>query len=495
MQAVTYLEQFVQLLAEHQHGAALVAQLQDGAAYLRGRPHVHPPGGLGDDEQRGPGIDLAAHDEFLQVAARQRLRRRVGAAGLDVEARNDGARLLLQLAHANPAAFAQRGLAREQQVVRQAHAGHGAAAKTLLRHEVQAQRTAPAGAQAPRLPAGNLHHFGRCARVLAGQRIQQFLLAIARDTGDAHDFARAHIELDALQVHAEGLRARQRQALHAQHAGADLGFAVRELGRLRADHQPRQRGIALHGRIAHAGHLPAAQHGTGRAQRTDLVQLVADVEDGAALGRQAAQHHEELLHRLRREYRGGLVKNEHARVREQGADDFHALHLAHAQRVHGAVGIDLQPVVMRRGLDALYHLGQRQALVQAQPDVLGHGQRVEQAEMLEHHGDAQLARLLRVADVDRLAIDLDAALVGLDGAVDDLHQRGLAGAVLAQDGMHFAGAHGQRDAVVGHHRRIALGDACQLKPRRRCCWQGDCIGGIHGWDCLSISATNWNTSP
>ena len=35
----------------------------------------------------GLGVDLAADDELLQVAARQRLRRRVGPAGLDVEAR------------------------------------------------------------------------------------------------------------------------------------------------------------------------------------------------------------------------------------------------------------------------------------------------------------------------------------------------------------------------------------------------------------------------
>jgi hypothetical protein len=73
------------------------------------------------------------------------------------------------------------------------------------------------------------------------------------------------------------------------------------------------------------------------------------------------------------------------------------------------------------------------------------------------------ARLLRVAHLHRLAVDQHAAGIGLDRAVDDLHQRGLAGAVLAQHGMGLARLHGQRDIAVGHDGRIALGDAAQLQ--------------------------------
>jgi hypothetical protein len=69
--------------------------------------------------------------------------------------------------------------------------------------------------------------------------------------------------------------------------------------------------------------------------------------------------------------------------------------------------------------------------------------------VLEHHADAQRARLLRVAHLHRLAVEVHAALVGLDRAVDDLHQRALAGAVLAQHGVDLAGLHRQADVVVG----------------------------------------------
>jgi hypothetical protein len=66
---------------------------------------------------------------------------------------------------------------------------------------------------------------------------------------------------------------------------------------------------------------------------------------------------------------------------------------------------------------------------------------------------------LRVADVDRLAIEHHLALVGLDRAIDDFHQRGLARAVFAQHGMGLARHHGERHVLVGHHAGVAFGDA------------------------------------
>jgi len=98
-------------------------------------------------------------------------------------------------------------------------------------------------------------------------------------------------------------------------------------------------------------------------------------------------------------------------------------------------------------------------LVEAEPDVLGHGQGVEQAEMLEHHADAERARLLRIAHLDLLPVEVHHAGIGLGHAVDQLHQRRFAGTVLAQDGVNAAGRHAERDVVVGHHAGIALGDA------------------------------------
>ena len=211
------------------------------------------------------------------------------------------------------------------------------------------------------------------------------------------------------------------------------------------------------------------------------MQLVADIEDGAAFRGQAAQHHKQHLHGLGREHRGGLVQNQHAGIGQQGADDFHALHFADGKRVHGAMRVHLQPVIAGRGLNVLDHLGQCNALVQAQPDVLGHGQRVEQAEMLEHHGNAQCPGFLRIADLHRLAVDQDGSLIRLDRTVDDLHQRGLASAVFAQDGVDLAGLNFQRYLAVCNHSRVPLGNTLQLQTRRRTRRGGMCRGGIHRW--------------
>ena len=225
------------------------------------------------------------------------------------------------------------------------------------------------------------------------------------------------------------------------------------------DHQTTETCVRLFSRIAHARQLAAAQHGASAAQRPNFVQLVRDVQNAHALADQLVQHHKEFLHSLRCQHRSRLVQNQELGFGQQSADDLHPLHLAHAQRVHRALGLQVQAVLAGLGHDALGHFGQAQRLVQTQPHVFGHGERVKQAEVLKHHADAQLAGFLRVADVDRLAVEHHLAFIGLDRAVDDFHKCGFARAVFAQYGMGLAGHHGQRHVLIGHHARVALGDA------------------------------------
>ena len=120
MQAVADLEQFFQLLADHQHGATGIAQIRGEILALRGGPHVHTPGGLRDDKQRRAGVDFAPDDEFLQVAARERTRSRRGAVGLDVEVLDQARGLRQQRRNPDPASGkageGNRLVAREQQV-------------------------------------------------------------------------------------------------------------------------------------------------------------------------------------------------------------------------------------------------------------------------------------------------------------------------------------------------------------------------------------------
>ncbi len=83
--------------------------------------------------------------------------------------------------------------------------------------------------------------------------------------------------------------------------------------------------------------------------------------------------------------------------------------------------------------------------------------------MLEHHRDAQLARFLRVADLDFLAVPDDVAFIGPHRAVDHLHQRGLAGAVLAEHGVDLAGLDPQADLVVRLDGGVLLADVDEFE--------------------------------
>src|SRR5207237_1400695 len=82
----------------------------------------------------------------------------------------------------------------------------------------------------------------------------------------------------------------------------------------------------------------------------------------------------------------------------------------------------------------------RAARLQAQGDVLGDGQVGEQRRLLVDGGDAEVAGADGVVVGDGLAVDFQGAGVGGDGAGDDLDERGLAGAVLADQGVDLAGA-------------------------------------------------------
>ena len=63
--------------------------------------------------------------------------------------------------------------------------------------------------------------------------------------------------------------------------------------------------------------------------------------------------------------------------------------------------------------------------------ILRDAQVVEYLAFLVHHADAQRARRLRIADAHGRAIDADLAAIGLVDAREDLDQRGLARAILA----------------------------------------------------------------
>ena len=100
-------------------------------------------------------------------------------------------------------------------------------------------------------------------------------------------------------------------------------------------------------------------------------------------------------------------------------------------------------------------------------DVLGDRHHRDEHEVLVHHADPALDRVLRRAEGDALAVEEDLALVGLREPVEDVHQRRLAGAVLAEQRVHLAAAEVEIDVVVGDGAGEDLGDSPQLEDGSR----------------------------
>ena len=98
----------------------------------------------------------------------------------------------------------------------------------------------------------------------------------------------------------------------------------------------------------------------------------------------------------------------------------------------------------------------------AEDDVFQHREIVDQHEMLMHHADAERDGVIGRLDRRRLAADADLAAVGLVEAVEDRHQRRLAGAVLADNAVDGAARDLQIDVAIGAHGAKTLVDADQL---------------------------------
>ena len=83
--------------------------------------------------------------------------------------------------------------------------------------------------------------------------------------------------------------------------------------------------------------------------------------------------------------------------------------------------------------------------------------------MLVHHPDPAVDRILRRLEDHLFAVQQDLALVGPVEAVEDVHQGGLAGAVLAEQGVYLAPPEVQVDAVVRNDPGKPLRDPAKLQ--------------------------------
>ena len=197
-----------------------------------------------------------------------------------------------------------------------------------------------------------------------------------------------------------------------------------------------------------------------------LGQLVTDECDGAPFASDhVAQGDEQLLALCRGEHRRRLVEDEDGRVASEALDELDALTQAAREIADAPIRIDAEAVVLG-GLDHLLTgAAAVEAGVVAEQHVLPHGEGVDEAQVLVDHADAQIGRGLRIVDHRLAAGERDRAAVGLDESDQDLHQRRLAGAVLAEDPVDPTGVQLQVDVVAGDDAAVVLGDGCEVDSR------------------------------
>ena len=166
-----------------------------------------------------------------------------------------------------------------------------------------------------------------------------------------------------------------------------------------------------------------------------------------------------------------LVEDEDARVGDERLEDVEDLVLAERERLafRPEIDVDAEPIRKAPCLGVQRAVADQETpeRLAAEHDVLGRRQTRNDREMLVRDRDSGRERVRDRAEPDRCAVHDQFAHVVRDGAADDLDQRGLAGAVGADQPEHLAPM--QIHVDIGERADAAetLADAAGLQQRPR----------------------------
>ena len=293
--------------------------------------------------------------------------------------------------------------------------------------------------------------------------VDQLALAVAVNTGDADDLARADIEADAAHGVILVYLAGHYEVFHLKNRLARLAglFLNGEL-HIAADHHLGQLFLGGVLNIDRTDILALAQDAAAVGHSHDLVQLMGDEEDALALCLEAAHDLHQLIDLLRGQNSRRLIENQNFIVAVKHFQDLDTLLHADRNIADKRIGIDLQAVFFTQRHDLFAGLVLLQEAVlcvlHAEDDVIQHGEAFHQLKVLMHHADAKRVGVIRVVDLDLLPVFLDNTLFRLVQAEQHTHQGGFAGAVFAQQGMDLALAQLQGDIIIGFDAGKFLGD-------------------------------------
>ena len=215
-----------------------------------------------------------------------------------------------------------------------------------------------------------------------------------------------------------------------------------------------------------------AQHGDAVGDAGHLVELVRDQHRGHALGAEFEQQVEQRRAVALVEARGRLVENKKTHFLGQRLRDLHQLLLADADIGHQRIRRFSQPYFRQQLLRPPVH---RVAIDDAEPgrrigdkDILRDREQRDQRQFLVDDDDAERLGIIDVAEVALLPLIDDAAFVvavRIDAA-QDLHQRRLAGAVLADQRVDLALPDREIDVAQRLHGAEGFADTAHFEQGR-----------------------------
>src|SRR6266851_5239618 len=404
----------VELSRDQKNRRALIPLLHQPAMDELDGPDVDTARRLGREQDLRVAGHLAGDDDLLLVSARQRPRRRLDAGCADVELLDQASRPVLDRVESQQEAVPReqrRSLASENEVVGDRIVQDEADATPVLRNVPD-----PRLALFARISGGHVNvakenlAAGRtpCAR----QHLHQFALPVALYARNPEDLPLSKLERDAAQGGDASVGVRG-QVLDAKRDGPRRRrFLVHPQQHRATDHH---RGdlllVGLLGdQVTH--HLAAAHDGDAVGDVQDLLELVADEDDGLTVLDQAAKHSKQLDGLLWREHPGGLVEDEDVRAAVEHLDDLGPLLQADGQYPRQCVWIKREAVLARQRLDVF---ARSPIVVEPGPDhrlapehdVFAYREDRDEHEMLVHHPDAKGDGIARTADARGLAVDDD----------------------------------------------------------------------------------------
>src|SRR5262245_47919645 len=199
---------------------------------------------------------------------------------------------------------------------------------------------------------------------------------------------------------------------------------------------------------------------------------MADEDDRHVAVAQLPHGLEQVVDLVRRQRRGRLVHDEQPRTRRERLCDLEDLPVGDSQPAHRDTRIEVDAELAEQaGCFGSHpppvHSADSPKWLPAREDVLGCRQIREDGRLLIHRDDAEPMCCLRVSDSLSDPADRNLAIVGLDDSCEQLHDRRLAGAVLADERMDGAALDHETHVRDSLDTAVALAELAKLDERRR----------------------------